>query len=84
MIDIKLEQLLKERGMTAYALAKRAGLHQSVVGKFRHNEARAVRLDVLERLCAALECEVGELLVRVPDEDRAADVKPKKMLRKNV
>ena len=64
MIEIKLEQLLNERGMTAYALAKQAGLHQSVVGKFRHNVAKAVRLDVLDRICDALGCEPGELLVR--------------------
>ena len=64
MIEIKLEQLLNGRGMTAYALAKQAGLHQSVIAKFRHNEAKAVRLDVLERICNVLECEPGDLLVR--------------------
>jgi len=74
MIEIQLEQLLTDRGMTAYALAKQAGLHQSVIAKFRHNAARAVRLDVLERLCAVLRCEVGELLVRVPDVGKAASV----------
>ncbi len=63
MIEIQLEQLLTNRGMTAYALAKQAGLHQSVIAKFRHNEAKAVRLDVLERICNVLECEPGELLV---------------------
>ncbi len=64
MIEIQLEQLLNERGMTAYALAKQAGLHQSVIAKFRHNEVKAVRLDVLEKICAALECEPGDLLIR--------------------
>lgn len=68
MIEIKLEQLLNERGMTAYALAKQAGLHQSVIGKFRHNAAKAVRLDVLDRICDALGCEPGELLVRNPEK----------------
>jgi putative transcriptional regulator len=64
MIEIQLEQLLNSRGMTAYALAKQAGLHQSVIGKFRHNQAKAVRLDVLEKICNALGCEPGELLIR--------------------
>lgn len=72
MIEIRLEQLLNERGMTAYALAKRAGLHQSVIGKFRHNAAKAVRLDVLDRICEALGCEPGELLVKISEK------KPKK------
>lgn len=64
MIRIQLEQLLNERGMTAYALAKQAGLHQSVIAKFRHNEAKAMRLDVLEKICAALDCAPGDLLIR--------------------
>lgn len=68
MIELRLEQLLSDRGMTAYALAKEAGLHQSVISKLRHNEARALRLDVLDRVCAALNCEPGELIVRVPDK----------------
>ena len=68
MIEIQLERLLNDRGMTAYALAKQAGLHQSVIAKFRHNEAKAVRLDVLERICIALECEPGDLLVRKSDK----------------
>lgn len=68
MIEIRLEQLLNERGMTAYALAKQAGLHQSVIGKFRHNAAKAVRLDVLDRICEALGCEPGELLVKISEK----------------
>lgn len=70
MIEIRLEQLLNERGMTAYALAKQAGLHQSVIGKFRHNRAKAVRLDVLERICDALECEPGDLLIKKAEKKK--------------
>jgi len=68
MIEIQLERLLNERGLTAYALAKQAGLHQSVIAKFRHNQAKAVRLDVLEKICNALGCEPGDLLARKTDK----------------
>jgi putative transcriptional regulator len=64
MIKVALEELLAKRGKSAYWLAKQAGLHQSVVSKLRHNEMIALRLDVLDRVCDALECEPGELLVR--------------------
>jgi putative transcriptional regulator len=63
-IEIQLEQLLSDRDMMAYALAKQVGLDQSMIAKFRDNEAKAVRLDVLERICNALGCEPGELLVK--------------------
>ncbi len=63
MITLKLDELLTERSLTAYALAKKTGLHQSVISKIRRNESQALRLDVLDKLCAALECQPGDLIV---------------------
>jgi putative transcriptional regulator len=62
MIILRLDELLTERTLTAYALAKKTGLHQSVISKIRRNESQALRLDVLDKLCAALECQPGDLL----------------------
>jgi putative transcriptional regulator len=63
MIILRLDELLTERNLTAYALAKKTGLHQSVISKIRRNESQALRLDVLDKLCAALECQPGDLIV---------------------
>jgi putative transcriptional regulator len=63
MIILRLDELLTERNLTAYALAKKTGLHQSVISKIRRNESQALRLDVLDKLCAALECQPGDLVV---------------------
>ncbi len=63
MILLKLDELLTERNLTAYALAKKTGLHQSVISKIRRNESQALRLDVLDKLCVALECQPGDLIV---------------------
>jgi putative transcriptional regulator len=63
MIILRLDELLTERNLTAYALAKKTGLHQSVVSKIRRNESQALRLDVLDKLCVALECQPGDLIV---------------------
>ncbi len=49
--------------MKGYAIAKKTGLHQSVISKIRRNESQALRLDVLDKLCAALECQPGDLIV---------------------
>ncbi len=68
MIELQLDKLLNDRGITAYALAKQTGLHQSVISKLKHNESRALRLDVLDRVCEALNCEPGELIVRIPNK----------------
>jgi putative transcriptional regulator len=62
MITLKLDEWLTERNMTAYALAKETGLHQSVISKIRHNKSKALRLDVLDKLCAVLRCEPADLI----------------------
>ncbi len=62
MITLKLDEWLTERNMTAYALAKETGLHQSVISKIRHNKSKALRLDVLDKLCAVLQCEPANLI----------------------
>ncbi len=63
MIILRLSEFLTKRNLTAYALAKKTGLHQSVISKIRRNESQALRLDVLDKLCVALECQPGDLIV---------------------
>jgi putative transcriptional regulator len=62
MARIRIDELLEARGMTAYRLAITTGITHSTIGKLRHNQAREIRLDVIDKLCAALECDAGELI----------------------
>jgi putative transcriptional regulator len=39
------------------------------VQKIEYGKAKSIPLDTLDKLCQILECEVGELLVRVPNND---------------
>jgi putative transcriptional regulator len=63
VIILTLDEVLKEKGKTAYQVAKSTGLHQSVVSKFRRNEAKMIALDVLDRLCDELDCKPSDLIV---------------------
>ena len=63
MVKLNVHKLLRQRGMTAYQLAKRAGIPMSAAyrlasqaGTFRRIEARTI-----DRLCAALRCAPGDL-----------------------
>ncbi len=58
-----LDEVLKEKGKTAYQVAKNTGLHQSVVSKIRRNDAKMIALDVLDRLCDELDCKPSDLIV---------------------
>jgi putative transcriptional regulator len=72
MIILMLDEVLKEKGKTAYQVAKSAGLHQSVVSKFRRNEAKMIALDVLDRLCDELDCKPSDLIVHQSSKPRNA------------
>ena len=66
-VRLMLDELLQERGQTPYWLAKQTGIAHPVMHKLRYGKLAAIRFDYIERLCAALECEPGELFLRVPD-----------------
>lgn len=70
MIEFQLEERLG--GRTLYWLAKTSGIAYSTIHKLRKAPPRGISLDTLDKLCAALDCEPGDLLKRVPDGKRAA------------
>ena len=62
-IHCRLDELLAERGMTLARLSELVGV--SVVNlSILKDRARAIRYSTLSAICRALDCEVGELLVR--------------------
>ncbi len=64
MITLNLEPLLKERGRSYYWLAKEARINPAVMSRMKHHKIKAITLDVLDRICAVLECEPGDVLIR--------------------
>jgi putative transcriptional regulator len=63
MIELRLEQLLKDRGKTFYWLAKETGIGHASIWKLRHRHIKGITFDALEKICLALECQVGDVLV---------------------
>jgi putative transcriptional regulator len=68
MITLNLESLLQERGRSFYWLAKETGINQTMVSRMRHNKVKLISLEALDRICEVLECEPGELIVRMPNK----------------
>ena len=62
-IHCRLDELLLERGMTLTQLSKTVGVSIVNLSILKNDRARAIRFSTLTAICAALECEVGELLV---------------------
>jgi len=58
--------MLKDRRMTAYALAKAAGLSLSTIYRLTQKDGEFGRIEAgtIEKLCRVLECEPGDLFDR--------------------
>lgn len=66
-IHCRLDELLAERGMTLTHLSELVGVSVVNLSVLKNDRARAIRYSTLAALCRALDCEVGDLLVRMPD-----------------
>jgi putative transcriptional regulator len=61
-IDIHLDELLAERGMTLTQLSERVGVTIVNLSILKNGRAKAIRFSTLTRLCEALDCQPGDLL----------------------
>ncbi|TFC96748.1 MULTISPECIES: helix-turn-helix domain-containing protein [Cryobacterium] len=67
-IHCRLDELLEERQMTLTRLSELVGLSIVNLSVLKNDRARAIRFSTLQAICVALDCEVGQLLVKVPDQ----------------
>lgn len=66
-IKILLSTRLGERRWTQADLARKTGIRPTTINEMFHEICERVNLDYLDRICEALECDLDEILVRVPD-----------------
>ena len=69
VIKINLSRILGERRITQKKLAEIAHLRPSTVNMVYNEKAQRIDFDVLNRFCKALNCQPGELLEYVPDNE---------------
>jgi len=72
MVRLRLAQLLKQRKLTWYALSKATGLSLPTVYRLSASDGafKRVEAETMDKLCAALDCEISDLLVRVPNKGK--------------
>ena len=61
-VQVHLDRLLEERGMTLTELADEVGLTLANLSILKNGRARAIRFSTLTALCDALQCQPGDLL----------------------
>ncbi|MEU7003524.1 helix-turn-helix transcriptional regulator [Nonomuraea sp. NPDC046570] len=62
VIRVRLDEVLKERGMTLTELSGAVEITVVNLSILKNGHARAVRFSTLARLCEALGCQPGDLL----------------------
>ena len=61
-ISIHLKELIEERGITRYRLAKLADTRFEVVEKWCSGTIERIDSDVLARFCYILDCEITDII----------------------
>jgi putative transcriptional regulator len=62
MIVVQLDVMLARRKMRSKELAERIGITEANLSLLKSGKVKGVRFDTLAKICAALECQPGELL----------------------
>ena len=68
-IRVNLDIMMAKRHIGAGELAERIGITPANLSILKNGRARAVRMETLNAICCALDCQPGDILVYRPDED---------------
>lgn len=77
MIEVTVDfmLLMLKRKMKSKDLAKAIGITPANLSILKTGKARGVRFDTLSKICEALDCQPGDLLKYVPDDEGKKDEK---------
>ncbi|MCI5861635.1 helix-turn-helix domain-containing protein [Bifidobacterium boum] len=68
-IRVNLDVLLAQRGMSVGQFAKEVGITPANVSVLKNGRAKAIRFSTLEGICRTLDCQPGDVLQWVQEND---------------
>jgi putative transcriptional regulator len=68
-IIINIDVMLAKRKMSVTQLSEKLDITMANVSILKNGKAKAIRLDTLNKLCKALDCQPGDLLEYREDEE---------------
>ena len=66
-IMVNLDVVMAQRKMTLSQLSEQVDITLANLSILKNNKAKAVRFSTLEAICAALDCQPGDILEYAPD-----------------
>lgn len=68
-IIINLDVMMAKRKMGLTELASKVDITLANLSILKNNKAKAIRLSTLDSICKALDCQPGDIIEYVPDEE---------------
>lgn len=68
-IIVNLDVMLAKRKMSVTELANKVDITMANLSILKNNKAKAVRFTTLDAICRALECQPGDILEYVEDDE---------------
>ena len=69
MIVINIDVMLAKRKMSVTELSEKVGITMANISILKNGKAKAIKLDTLNKICVALQCQPGDLLEFREEED---------------
>lgn len=68
-VELRLKEVMDRKGISRNQLAKLIDARFEVVGKWYKGEVEKMDLDILARICYALDCKAEDIIQYVPGEE---------------
>ena len=69
MIVIRLDVMLAKRKMSVTELSEKLGITMANVSILKNGKAKAIKLETMDKICRILDCQPGDILEYVPEEE---------------
>lgn len=67
-IIINIDVMLAKRKMSVTELSEKVGITMANISILKNGKAKAIKVDTLNKICRALDCQPGDILEYVPSD----------------
>ncbi len=73
MIIINIDVMLAKRKMSVTELSEKVGITMANISILKNGKAKAIKIDTLNKICKALDCQPGDILEWQPNGESPGD-----------
>lgn len=67
-MKVMLKQIRESRGLSQNELARRIAMSAQYIQNIEQGRSKSIPYETLDKFCKVLNCQVGEILLYVPDD----------------